>query len=452
MIALWLLLSTQVSLAEHAERRERLISAFPDGIVLLHARSAPSSLGEPSFKQDATFLYFAGLANQPAAILAIDGPRKESLLFVPQAPALFGAKVEDVSLTPGEESARAHGFSRVEPWESFLPYVKKRLSEGVRKLYVDEARNAEFPGNPEPMLPIAGDKLLWRRSVEAAFPGVEIGSAEAAIRAMRWAKSKGEVEALREVARTSASALLAGIRAVDVGKSQRLSEAAVVSACFEAGATAPSFWPWTMSGPNAHLGNVVRSFFDYEHLNREMKDGELVRMDVGCALSNYEGDVGRTVPVSGRFNADQRETLDLLVRAYRAALRAMKGGVTLETVMGRARSEVEQAQATLQTEYALRAAAHLVQAPLRETWHIHGVGLDGGETGTDTLEVGSVIAFEPMFSVDEDAYYMEDMILVTETGHEILTKGLPYTAAEIEAVMEGIHRIRNDGADPAVPD
>jgi len=452
MIALWLLLSTQVSLAEHAERRERLMHAFPDGIVLLHARSASSSLGEPSFKQDATFLYFTGLPNQPAAIVALDGLGKESLLFVPQAPVLFGAKVEGVSLTPGEESARAHGFSRVEPWESFLPYIRKRLSEGVGKLYLDEARSAEFPGNPEPMLPVSGDKLLWRRSVEAAFPGVEIASAEAEIRAMRWAKSPAEVEALREVGRTSAAALLAGIRAVGVGKSQRHSEAAVVSACFEAGAVAPSFWPWTMSGPNAHLGNVVRSFFDYEHLNREMKHGELVRMDVGCALSHYEGDVGRTVPVSGTFNADQRETLDLLVRAYRAGLDAMKAGTTLETVMERARSEVERAQGTLQTEYARRAAAHLIRAALREAWHIHGVGLDGGETGTDTLEVGSVVAFEPMFSVDPDAYYMEDMILVTETGHEILTKGLPYTAAEIEAVMQASRGVKNDPADPADPD
>jgi len=437
MIALWLLLSTEVPLTEHAERRERLMNAFPDGIVLLHARSAPSSLGEPSFKQDATFLYFTGLPNQPAAILALDGPGKKSLLFVPHAPALFGVEVEGVSLKPGEESARAHGFSDVEPWEGFLPYVKRRLTEGVGKLYLDEARSPEFPGNPEPMLPVSGEKLLWRRSVEAAFPGVQIASAESEIRAMRWAKSPAEIEVLREVARTSSSALLAGIHAVGVGKSQRSSEVAVVSACFEVGATAASFWPWTMSGPNAHLGNVVRSFFDYEHLNRAMKEGELVRMDVGCALSHYEGDVGRTVPVSGKFNADQRETLDLLVRAYRAGLGAMKGGVTLETVMERARSEVERAQGTLVTDYARRAAAHLIRAPLRPTWHIHGVGLDGGETGTDTLQVGSVIAFEPMFSVDEDAFYMEDMILVTDTGHEILTAGLPSTAAEIEAVMAG---------------
>jgi Xaa-Pro aminopeptidase len=436
MIALLLLLSTEVPLAEHAERRERLMTAFADGIVLLHARSTPSSLGEPSFKQDANFLYFTGLPNQPAAILALDGPRKQSLLFVPPAPALFGARVKGISLPPGEESARVHGFSRVDPWERLLPYLEKRLSEGVRKLYLDESRSAESSGTPEPMLPVAGDKLLWRRSVEASFPRAEIASAEAAIRAMRWAKSPAEVRVLREVARTSAAALLAGIRNVGVGRSQRHAEAAVVSACFEAGAVAPSFWPWTMSGPNAHLGNVVRSFFDYQHLNREMKDGELVRMDVGCALAHYEGDVGRTLPVSGKFNADQRETLDLLVRAYRAGLGAMKAGVPLETIMEAARSEVVHAQSTLRTEYGRRAAAHLIAAPLRATWHIHGVGLDGGETGTDGVVVGSVIAFEPMFSVDEDAYYMEDMILVTEAGHEILTRGLPYDAAEIEALMQ----------------
>jgi Xaa-Pro aminopeptidase len=435
MVVFWILLSTQVPVAEHAERRERLMKALPDGIVLLHARSTPASLGEASFKQHANFLYLTGLSSQPAAILVLDSARKESILFVPPAPVLFGGPIEGVSLEPGETAARAHGLSRVEFWESFVPYVKTRLSEGVRKLYVDEARNAESPGNPEPMLPVAGDKLLWRRSLEEAFPGAEIASAEGAIRAMRWAKSPAEIEILRDVAKASAAALLAGMRAVETEKDQRSAELAVVNACFEAGSVSPSFWPWAMSGPNAHAGSLVRSFFDYEHLNRKMKAGELVRMDVGCALALYEGDVGRTVPVSGSFTAEQSETLDLLVRAYRAGLDAVKAGVTLETVMTAARAEVGRAAPGLRSDYARRAASRLLQAPLRATWHIHGVGLDGGETGTEILEEGSVIAFEPMFSTGEDAYYMEDMILVTASGHEVLTHGLPYTASEIELAM-----------------
>jgi len=115
----------------------------------------------------------------------------------------------------------------------------------------------------------------------------------------------------------------------------------------------------------------------------------------------------------------------------------MRAGMTLPSVMEVARKEIENLQSSLETDYARKAAASILAAPLRETWHIHGVGLDGGETGTDTLENGSVIAFEPMFSVEKDAYYLEDMILITETGHEVLSKGLPYTAEEIEAFMGG---------------
>ena len=66
---------------------------------------------------------------------------------------------------------------------------------------------------------------------------------------------------------------------------------------------------------------------------------------------------------------------------------------------------------------------------------IHGVGIDSGETPLDVLQAGSVIAFEPMFSADADAFSLEDLILVTESGHEVLSAGLPYAAEEIEAVM-----------------
>ena len=79
----------QVEAQEYGQRRGQLIERFSDGITLIHARPSPASLGEHRFKQDATFFYFTGLGNQPAAILVVDGPRKESLLFVPPAPTAF---------------------------------------------------------------------------------------------------------------------------------------------------------------------------------------------------------------------------------------------------------------------------------------------------------------------------------------------------------------------------
>jgi len=419
---------------EYRERREKISARLSDGILLLHARSREAAFDQHGFKQDATFFYFTGLARQPSAILVLDGPARKSLLFVPKPPESFGLPVENVSLAPGEASALEHKFDEVAPWEELVPYLRGRVSDGVKKLYLDAPRRPEMPGNPPGLWPMAGDKELWRRSIEQAFPGAELENAEPVIREMRWVKSASEIAILREVGRTSAEALLAGIRAIEPGRSQRSSEAAVVSGCIEAGAEGPSFWPWTMSGPNAHNPMLVRTFYDYHHLNRTMKSGELVRMDIGCDLGHYEGDVGRTVPVAGKFTDEQAEAWNLLVEVYRAGLTMIRAGVTRAQLADACRKAVAKAEPHLKTDYGRRAARALVEGG-DGVWHVHGVGLDAGEERLERLEEGSVIAFEPMFSIDEDAYYLEDMILVTEKGHEILTTALPYTANEIEKEM-----------------
>ena len=79
-----------VPTSEYRERRERLLARRADGIVLIHARSTAAGLGAHGFKQNASFFYLTGLASQPSAILALDGPKGEAVLFVPDAPRSFG--------------------------------------------------------------------------------------------------------------------------------------------------------------------------------------------------------------------------------------------------------------------------------------------------------------------------------------------------------------------------
>lgn len=73
-----------------------------------------------------------------------------------------------------------------------------------------------------------------------------------------------------------------------------------------------------------------------------------------------------------------------------------------------------------------KASKHLI---------IHNQGLGGYEGSFDTLRAGMVIAWEPKFAVEDQGFYLEDMILVTNTGYEILTPDLPYTVEEIELVI-----------------
>lgn len=209
----------------------------------------------------------------------------------------------------------------------------------------------------------------------------------------------------------------------------------MVAACTADGGDGPSFWPWVMSGPNAVFPTPLTSSVDMHNLNRVMRAGEVVRLDIGCQVDHYMGDVGRTVPVSGRFTPGQAEVIDLLAATYRAGLAVLRDGVSDTAVFRASAAEAARRRGSMRTPLGRRAAALIAEPDSIPYWQIHGVGLHVAEQLPSVLRTGMVLDYEPIFVVDDQGFYMEDMILVTPTGYEILTKGLPNTAAEIERAM-----------------
>src|SRR5262249_56180218 len=124
------------------------------------------------------------------------------------------------------------------------------------------------------------------------------------------------------------------------GKWQEGTEGRVGKGWRGAGGGGVSFWPWTMSGPNARFTSLWDSFVSYDHLDRQMRAGEVVRVDVGCQVDHYMGDVGRTAPVSGTFTDGQREAWDLFIAGYRAGLTKIRAGAAAKSVCAAARAEV----------------------------------------------------------------------------------------------------------------
>lgn len=412
-------------------RRARLAEAVSDGLVLLIAEPSAKSFREPGWEQNASFFYFTGLIEGTHAVLLIDAPAGRSSLFVGGPPVAFGAPANEIALPIDESLVRRTAVDEVLPWERFVPRVRERVRAGV-PIYLDAARHPAPPGAPPGLPPLADVANLWRHAVAAAFPDAELRRADEAIVRLRWTKEGLEQEQLRRNAAYSAFALMRGMRAVGPGRRQRLAEAAVVAGCLEAGANGPSFWPWMQSGPNAHLERLVNSFHAYDNLDRTMEAGELLRADVGCAAGGYGGDVGRTVPVSGRFTEEQALVWDHLVAAYRAGIAAMGPGVPLEAVRDAAAAHLAARAADAEREREgrlLRAMADQVD------WHIHGIGIESAEANAEALETGTVIAFEPMFVHGVDAFYLEDMILITADGAEVLTAEVPTTAEEIAAFL-----------------
>jgi Xaa-Pro aminopeptidase len=165
-----------------------------------------------------------------------------------------------------------------------------------------------------------------------------------------------------------------------------------------------------------------------------MNSGDLVRLDVGCEWNHYGGDLGRTVPVSGRYSADQREIWNIFVSAYHAGVRSLREGTTVDKVYEAWRTELLRHRESARTTLARQAVAEWSKREKVPYWQVHTMNLDtGGVRGP--LRTGTTIAFEPIASIGGQGYYLEDLFVIAKDDAELLTPGVPYSAEEIEAAM-----------------
>jgi Xaa-Pro aminopeptidase len=424
----------ELPVSEFRARRAEAMRRMSDGILVL-----PSTVfrfrGDQQFlhgyQQRPDFFYLTGLAGASGVVLAVDGAAKETWLFVPKPrPGILGAMVPHIE--PGAKTAAELGVDRVVDRKELSAFLTRRQETAGLLLYTTgETGEHGFP------LDIALDDPLaaWSHAMSELWPSGRLRSADPILEAMRQIKSPAEIAALRTTGMASARALKAGLSSLRPGRPQREAEGDVVCACLDAGAEGPSFWPWVMTGPVSAFPAPFESLVDYRHLNRTMRAGEVARVDVGCDADHYKGDVGRTAPVSGRFDAGQRETWELLVASYRAGLPVIREGAKRDAVFAASLAEVRRRQPALVTPLGKKAADVLLGENGLQYWGIHGVGLEPGEDASETLAAGMVVAFEPIFSVEGQGFYLEDMILVTKDGHEILTPGLPYSAEEVERAV-----------------
>jgi Xaa-Pro aminopeptidase len=420
-------MSAQIPASAYPARRAAAIARIGGDLLIAPARASFLADDQLGFVQAADFQYLTGLDELVGAVLVLDGAASTSTLYVgPRNPLLTRG-----AIAPGAESARGLQLSIVQPVDTLEPWLRQRLARRGSTVYVapTDARGAVAAP-----LPMAGTVARWQAWL-TSLGATRVTSAVDVLRPLRDIKDAGEIAVLRRVGRTSGDAFLAGLRALAPGKWQHDTELAVVNACRAAGARSVSFWPWTMSGPNADFNSLWNTFVSYDHADRQMKAGEVVRVDVGCQVDHYMGDVGRTAPVSGKFSDGQREAWDLFIAGYRAGLTTIKDRVTARAVYDAALTEVRRRAPSLETPQGRRAAEILLGPKGTGAWELHGVGLDDAEGLPEALRAGMAVAYELMFTVDGDGFYLEDMIAVKPDGYELLTPGLPYTAREIETAM-----------------
>jgi Xaa-Pro aminopeptidase len=418
------------------ERRQRAAAAFPDGILVFHANSG-LDLTADGFRQDPYFYYFTGLENTVAAVLAIDGKAGETWLFLPSHPPFLksGLKPE---VQPEVETAKRIGIEHVLDWSAMEQFFAAKAGQSLPLYYAEDL--SKFDDLPTNLLSTKSPKApTWLQIILQKWPGYAAREASEQIQALMAVQSADEIDALRSAAKATVTAVMSGMRAIRPGVSQRSVEAVVEDTCWKEGAHGSAFWPWAMSGENAVFPRPFTSLARYDHLDQTMRSGELVRLDVGCEWNHYTGDLGRTLPVSGRYADDQRETWNIFVAAYRAGAKELRDGVTVDHVFDAWRQELVSHRVSARSLLAQHAIDSWSDRRNIPYWQVHTTNLVAAYP-MGPLRDGTTINFEPIASVDGQGFFLEDMYLITKGGVELLTPGVPYSAEEIEAAMSGASR------------
>jgi Xaa-Pro aminopeptidase len=413
------------------ERRQRAATALHDGILLLHASSALDFAGD-GFRQEPFFYYFTGLENTVGAVLAIDGKSGQSWLFLPSRPPFLRGGLQPEA-QPGTKAAKLLGIEHVVDWSEMETFFSGRASQAT-VLYFAEA-GFGFPELPSNLLSSRSPTApIWLQPILQKWSAFEAKDATERIEGLMEVQNADEIASLRTAAKATVPALLAGMRAIRPNVSQRSVEAVVESTCWKEGARGTSFWPWAMAGENAVFPRPFFSVARYDHLNRTMLPGELVRLDVGCEWDHYIGDLGRTVPVSGHYADDQRETWSIFVAAYHAGAKALREGVTVDQVFEAWRMELVNHRASAKSQLARHAIDSWSDRKNVPFWQVHTTNLVAGHLA-GPLKAGTTVNYEPITSVDGQGFFLEDTYLITRDGAELLTPGVPYSAEDIEAAM-----------------
>jgi len=245
---------------------------------------------------------------------------------------------------------------------------------------------------------------------------------------LRLIKSPTEIAFLREAVDLSMNAHFAAMKMMRPGLWEYQVAAKMVEVHEMGGSEAEAYAPIVGAGPNS-------TALHYDRLGRKIQDGDIVVLDVGAQYSGYAADITRTLPANGKFTPRQREIYDIVLGAQNAALAELKPGADM---CRKGKNSVYK----LAYDYINSHGKDQNGKPLGQ-YFIHGLGHNLGLNVHDPgdsckpLMVGQVVTVEPGIYIPEEnlGVRIEDDVLITESGYEMLSAKLPRSAEEVEKIM-----------------
>jgi Xaa-Pro aminopeptidase len=430
---------------EYAARRAKVIDRIGDAVaILLGTTERP---GEQPFRQNNQFFYLTGVA-QPRAVVAIDGRSKKTTLFLPPYDERREQRMFGPSLHPGSDAAKATGIDTVAARDDFAAFVTNLARDG-RVIYTPHRPEVlgEASSSDAVTLAKANKQDPWdgRSSREDAFidklktaaPRSEIRDLDPVIDALRTVKSPREIAVIREATRITGLAILEAMRDAAPGRFEYELQADAEFVFKKFGAYGGSYFALIATGQN--------TWYSHYHKNTAvLQDGDLVQFDYAPDYKYYQSDVTRVFPANGVFTPRQREWYSIYLELYRALMTSIEVHATPRDIVAKAVVKMDRIMERFPfTDARIKAAAQAFVDGYRKgnaTSLGHSVGMEVHDVGgpTPTLEPGQVFTIEPAMQIPEEhlGIRLEDMILITQTGYENLSAGVPIEIDAIEREMK----------------
>lgn len=436
----------RITNAEFARRRKQLMAHMePNSIAIVPAApERPRSRDtEYHYRQDSDFLYLSGFEEPQAVLVLIPGREHgEYVLFVRE-------RNREREIWDGYRAGPEGACKDFEADDAFpiddIDEILPGLLEGKQRVYYSMGKDREF------------DKHVmdWVNTIRAkvrsgATPPGEFLDLSHYLNDMRLFKSAAELRVMKEAGEISARAHVRAMKACRPGVMEYQLEAEILHEFHMSGARFPAYNSIVGGGKNGCILHYIEN-------SAPLKNGDLVLIDAGCELDYYAADITRTFPVNGKFSPEQKALYEICLQAQLEAIAVAKPGnhwndpheATVRVIteglvkIGLLEGNVDELiQSEAYKEFYMHRAGHWLGMD------VHDVGdyKVGGEWRV--LEPGMVMTVEPGIYVAPDnervakkwrgiGIRIEDDVVITKDGNEILTQDVPKTIAEIEALMAG---------------
>jgi Xaa-Pro aminopeptidase len=422
-------------------RRQRLAQQMQGGVaVLATARELVRNRdAHYPYRFDSYFYYLAGFPEPDAVLVLTAGAQSKSMLFCRDKD--LEREIWDGFRYGPQGAKETFGFDEA--------YSIKELDAMMPKLLADQPAIFCDVGDSE-----AWDARLiqWLNAVRMqvrtgiSAPG-EIRDVRKILDDMRLIKDATELATMRKAARISCEAHRRAMQATKPGMAEYQIEAELLHTFRRHGAQAPAYTPIVAGGANACVLHYVAN-------DQPLRGGDLLLIDAGCELDGYASDITRTFPVDGRFQGAQRDVYELVLTAQAAAISQVKPGNHWEKPHDAAVHIL--AQGFIDFKLCTGTVDSVIESGDYRKFYMHRTGHwlgmdvhDCGDYKRDgnwrELEPGMVLTVEPgcyirpADDVPEHLWNIgvriEDDVVVTADGCEVLTAEAPKQIADIEALM-----------------